>query len=208
MSRVVLIADSETGKLVDVAGNNREGGRYAKFAKRMLSSDTNPVLDYGLNGGDTLNVSRNGGRGEKIRLDARTVEITGDVTIGGKSIQEIAAGMDVDAVIGRIKGKAGEVLVTKTPDPEDSTKQIIVISLDSQIPGSIMSLSQQVGNLISANYVRKSEIASVVDGISFSGLEDLDEVKQMLRIFINRLATIAGVEPPDDGGEEDQGGEE
>ena len=33
MAKVISIVDSDTGALVDVAGNSREGGRYRKFVK-------------------------------------------------------------------------------------------------------------------------------------------------------------------------------
>ena len=86
MARCVLIVDSETGKLVDVAGNVREGGRYRKFIGRMLSSDRNPMLDYGANGGSKLEISDGGYAGDEIDLKARLVNISGDLRVGGVTL--------------------------------------------------------------------------------------------------------------------------
>ena len=104
MARCVLIVDSDTGKLVDVAGNVREGGRYKKLVARMLSADKNPVLDYGANGGDRLEISNGGYPGEEVNIKAKVLKING-VPIGGSedegdyvsvsALQEAIAGLSV-----------------------------------------------------------------------------------------------------------------
>lgn len=86
MARCVLIVDSETGKLIDAAGNVREGGRYRKFVSRMLSSDKNPVLDYGANGGDKLEISNGGYPGAEVNIKARVLTISGDLRVNGNTI--------------------------------------------------------------------------------------------------------------------------
>lgn len=102
MARVVVIVNSDTGALVDVAGNVREGGRYERFAKRMLSTDENPVLDYGGNGGDTLVISANGGNGKEIRLHADKVVVMGDLEVSGKTLDDFVAKSELHAAIASV----------------------------------------------------------------------------------------------------------
>lgn len=85
MARVVVIVNSDTGTLVDVAGNSREGGRYGKFSQRMLTPD-GKNLDYGADGNDTLVISRGGRQGKEIRLLADKVVIPKDLEVNGKSL--------------------------------------------------------------------------------------------------------------------------
>ena len=91
MAKVIAIVDSNTGALVDVAGNTREGARYRRFAKRMLSIGENPtVLDYGANGATKLEVSDGGYAGEEISLKADAVKVSGTTfTVGGKKLEDI-----------------------------------------------------------------------------------------------------------------------
>jgi len=106
MARCVLIVDSATGKVIDVAGNVREGGRYRKFVGRMMSADANPVLDYGVNGGNKLEISRGGYAGEEVKIKAATVkvsgdmEVAGDLKVAGVSISDIA-GCDLSALVSK-----------------------------------------------------------------------------------------------------------
>ena len=128
MARVALIIDSETGRLIDVAGNPRETGRYARFARRMLSSDTNPSLDYGVNGGKVLTVSRNGsgGAGTAINLVAETVRLSGTLRDrDGRTIEQIADSR-VSGVLNRILGKSGEVKVTHGTDQTTGSPTVTV----------------------------------------------------------------------------------
>ena len=116
MAKVLLILDSDTGELVDVAGNARESsGRYGKFARRMLSTSENPRLDYGANGGSSLEISNGGSAGEAITLLARTVNVSGELRIRGSTVEEIAA----------MAAGGGYRIVTA---PYDSAKQAYTIS--------------------------------------------------------------------------------
>lgn len=90
MARVVIIVDSITGALTDVAGHSREDSRYLKFVKRMLSLDRNPVLDYGGNGGDTLEISKGGAAGTAVNIKADTLNVSGEVKSGGQTISQIS----------------------------------------------------------------------------------------------------------------------
>lgn len=192
MAKVVLIVDSGTGRLIDMAGNGREGGRYAKFAKRMLSLDQNPVLDYGANGGDTLVVSRSGGRGAEIKLDASTVNVTGDLKVSGKTLAEIIDDRPAP-ISGRIFGTENQIGVSESmvTDPDTGARTPIVqISLDNSVIGQLAMISAALGRL--SGYVGKEDLAEVVDGLSVESDDTLDDVKATLGMLIERIAALAG----------------
>jgi len=102
MARVVVIVNSDTGALVDIAGNAREGGRYEKFAKRMLSTDKDPVLDYGGNGGDVLIISANGENGKEIRLLADKVVVSNVLEINGKTMDDFVSKAELSSAISSV----------------------------------------------------------------------------------------------------------
>jgi hypothetical protein len=185
MSRCILVIDSERGELVDVAGNVREGGRYLKFAKRLLSTAENPVLDYGANGGDTLTVSMDGGIGAAINLNARVVNVPGDIKLNGESISKIISSEVADA-IDNIRGSDGEIGVKK-----DSETGNIVISLSPAVTEKLDLIDVAVGNLASNQFVSRQEIANAIDGLSVEDEDDLDQVKGTLRVLLERLGEIA-----------------
>ena len=130
--RIVLIIDSATGAMVDVAGNSRETGRYSKFSRRMLSLHTNPQLDYGVNGGDTLIISKNGLPGKLINLIADKVNVSGELLVGGKTIEEIIAGGGTISILDSVVGTEEQIDVDTVVD-ETSGKQVRQISLDPVI---------------------------------------------------------------------------
>lgn len=139
MSRLVLIADSETGRLVDVFGAPRESGRYARFAKRMLSADLNPVLDYGANGGDKLEISAGGTNGAEVDILADVVNIPGELKVSGRTVEEMAS-EGVEYVLDRIVGTPGEVDVGLTTE-SSSGETLVQVSLDPAVK-SRLSLQQ------------------------------------------------------------------
>ena len=83
MAKVVLIFDDATGRLIDCKGADKESGRYAKMAARMLSVGDTPTLDFGKAGGDTLKVCANGRNGVAINLMANKVNVSGSLSVGG-----------------------------------------------------------------------------------------------------------------------------
>jgi hypothetical protein len=88
MAKVVLIFDDATGRMIDCKGADKESGRYAKMAARMLSVGNTPTLDFGKAGGDTLNVCANGRNGAEIKLMANKVSVTGRLAVGDKDIPD------------------------------------------------------------------------------------------------------------------------
>lgn len=130
--RIILIIDSATGAMVDVAGNSRETGRYSKFSRRMLSLHTNPHLDYGVNGGDTLIISKNGLPGKLINLIADKVNVSGELLVGGKTIEEIIAGGGTISILDSVVGTDKQIDVDTVVD-ETSGKLVRQISLDPVI---------------------------------------------------------------------------
>ena len=197
MARVVLIVDSSTGALIDVAGNVREGARYKKFVKRLLSLDPNPVLDYGANGGDSLSVSKGGYQGEKIRLDAKTVEVTGELTVGGNTVSNIAK-TQIGTALDRITGNPGEIDVRDSIDTGTGDR-LIKICLDGQITGSLATLESKIDAMDVSGYVSRSDLANVVSGIVLTEEDTLEDVKGKLNMLLERLSDLAGVSSP--GGE-------
>jgi LysM repeat protein len=192
MARVVLVVDSATGALVDVAGNVREGGRYKKFVKRILSTDKNPVLDYGGNGGDTLIISKGGGRGKAINLRADIVNVDGELKIGGKTIAEIATSGSAD-VLNLIAGtegevSVGEVYVTDSSSGEDH--RYIQISLDQKVIGKLEMIDAALGGITSL--VRKSDVAALAKDLSVQAGDTLEDVKGTLRVLLDRIGDLAG----------------
>jgi hypothetical protein len=82
MAKVVAIVDSGTGKLVDSKGADKEQGRYARFAGRMMSTGDHPALDFGKAGGADLTICCNGRNGSKVKVMAGTLEVTGKIVPG------------------------------------------------------------------------------------------------------------------------------
>lgn len=158
--RIVLIVDPATGAMVDVAGNSRESGRYSKFSRRMLSLHKNPQLDYGVNGGDTLTISKNGSSGKAINLIADLVNVSGGLTIGGRTIEEIVVGGGTQSILERIVGTDGEISVETSVDEETGTL-VRKISFDE----SITSKLEQVFSLVDRFEDKFSEIDSGIDGL-------------------------------------------
>lgn len=206
MARVVLIVDSSTGTMVDAAGRGREGARYKKLAKRMLSLGTpTTVLDYGGNGATKLEVSSGGGAGEEINLKAGTVNIsTTDpsspavLKINGKTLDSIIESkVSAGGALDKIRGADGEISVSFIQDPSspsDPSARLLQISLDRSIAGKIDTIDQAIEDLNPDEFIRKDDIARVIQDISFDEEYTLDEVKGMLRVLIERLAELAGVE--------------
>lgn len=185
MSRCILIIDSESGDLIDVAGNVRERARYLKFAKRILSNDENPVLDYGANGGDTLTVSMDGGIGSAINLNARVVNIPGDIKLNGSSVRDMISSEASDAME-NIIGADGEIRVEKDPETGKT-----VISLGHAVTEKLDMIDVAVGNLASNQFVSRQEIANAIYGLSIKDDDGLDQVKSTLRVLLERLGEIA-----------------
>lgn len=191
MARVVLIVDSATGALIDVAGNVREGGRYRKFVKRLLSTDKNPVLDYGGNGGDTLTISKGGGKGAAINLKANLVNVDGELKVGGKTIAEIASG--ASEVLNIIRGTKGEVDVAEVYVTESSSgeeKKYIQISLDQSVLGKLEMIDAALGGITSL--VKKSDVAALARDLTVQDSDTIEEVKGTLRVLLKRISALAG----------------
>lgn len=192
MARVVLIVDSATGALIDVAGNVREGGRYRKFVKRLLSTDKNPVLDYGGNGGDTLTISKGGGKGAAINLKANLVNVDGELKVGGKTIAEIAASGASD-VLNILRGTQGEVDVEEvyvTDSSSGEEKKYIQISLDQSVLGKLEMIDSALGGI--ASLVKKSDVAALARDLTVQDSDTIEEVKGTLRVLLERISALAG----------------
>lgn len=191
MARVVLIVDSETGRLIDVAGNAREGGRYKKLAKRMLSPDGSQ-LDYGAAGGDSLTISKGGGRGRAINLLADEVNVPGSLVVGGKTIAEIAAG-GATTVLDDITGTEGQVDVSTTYVTDQSTgetRKVVVISLDALILAKLQAVEDALEDL--SGFVSKSDMAAVVENLSVGDSDSPEVVRGTLQTLLERLHELAG----------------
>lgn len=179
MARCVLIVDSATGKLIDVAGNVREGGRFRKFVARMLSADVNPILDYGANGGDSLEISNGGYAGKEVNIKAETVKINGvPISTSGSSGSSA-----------NISGKPGEIDVKEVESPSDPTKTVLQISIDTAIVEKLQQIDTALSDL--SSYVKKSDIAAVVEDLSVEQSDTLEEVKGTLRVLVDRLRQIS-----------------
>lgn len=195
MSRVVAILDSDTGAFIDADGRVREGARYRKMAKRMLSLDKpTAVLDYGGNDADSLEISCKNADGEEIVLRARSVKISGEALVGGKTIGQMA----FSEIEKGISGTPGEIVVSKVKDPSEQGKYLMRISLDGGLKASIESL----GNL--DGMVRKDDIAMAMSGLSLETGSTLEEVISVLKTLIARLCRISGSLPEEESGDEEQ----
>lgn len=190
MARLVLMADSETGKMIDATGTVREGARYRKFAGRMLSPDTNPSLDYGYNGGDTLTVSKGGVRGKEIRLLAQTVSVSDSLKVNGRTVEEIAAGQS-EGVLALVKGRNGEISVTETAvtGTDGTSRKAILISLDQTVAGQLEMISDYLGTL--PKVVTKSDLASAIADLEVRDEDTLEDVKGTLKVLLERLGNLA-----------------
>ena len=192
MARVVLVVDSATGALIDVAGNVREGGRYKKFVKRLLSTDKNPVLDYGGNGGDTLTISKGGGKGAAINLKANLVNVDGELKVGGKTIAEIAASGSAD-LLNSLRGTKGEVAVDEvyvTDSSSGEERRYIQISLDQSVVGKLEMIDAALGGIMSL--VKKSDVAALAADLSVQDGDTLEDVKGTLRVLLDRIRKLSG----------------
>ena len=163
MSKVVVVIDSNTGAVIDVAGNKRETGRYAKFVKRMLSLDKDPTLNFGFNGGDTLTISKNGGNGKAVNIKADVLNVSGEIKSNGQTLDKIAAGQ-IQSVLGMIYGTDGEIDVTTLVDV-DTGNQYIQISLNPSVVNQLAALEKDMQEQAdgTSKFVTKEDLASVVD---------------------------------------------
>lgn len=195
MSKVIAIVDSETGALVDVAGNPREGARYRRFVKRMMSIGVNPVvLDYGANGGTKLEVSKGGNDGEEIVLKAKTVKITGkNLIVDGKTLDEIISAGGTGSIFDDIREGNG-ISVSQEPDPEDPEKTILVISLSEEVGTSLDRIGQALSEMDVDDFVKKEDLAEVIDGVSFDQDDTLDMVKSKLNFMVNKISEFIGTD--------------
>lgn len=177
MARIVLLVDPNTGALVDIAGRNREGGKFLKFVRRMLSLDKNPILDYGANGGDTLEISKNGAAGKTVNIKADTVNVSGDIKSKGQSMTDIAYGQ-IAVVLTMIRGKEGEISVSSETDAETG-KTYLEISLSAAL---------------SARYVSKQALAQALEDIEIHEDDTLEDVKTQFSALIGNLRDLAEAE--------------
>lgn len=187
MARVVLIVDSDTGALIDVAGNSREGGRYLKFVRRILSMDRNPILNYGCNGGDTLIVSKGAGKGAEIKLLANKVIVSDNLEINGKTVEEIAA-KQIDPALSRIGGTQGQISVTRTTGQDGKTR--VVISLPENVVGQLEMLAEIVEAVHSGGYVTKTDLAQVIEDVVVDETSSTDEVRGALMTIVDRIRRL------------------
>lgn len=204
MSRVVVVIDSNTGAVIDVAGNKRETGRYAKFVKRMLSLDKNPTLNFGGNGGDTLTISKNGNEGETVNILAKVLNVSGVVKAKGQTLEEIAAGQ-IRSVLDMVYGTDGEVDVTEQTDKDG--KPFLQISLNASVVNRLAALERdmEAQEASAANYatkvdlaaavesmVTKADLAAAVEGITIEEEDGIDEIKEKFATLLGNLAALAG----------------
>lgn len=187
MARCVLIIDSVTGELIDAAGNGREGGRYKKFVQRLLSRDTNPVLDYGGNGGDALTIAKNGGKGKAIHLKADTVYVSDDLKIGDRTVAEIAADQ-LRGALDDIRGTDGQITVKPIQLIDPITKQErtgIQILLADAVIGRLEMIDAALGKV--SKFVTKEDLARVIADLKVEDTDTIEEVKGTLRVLLQRL---------------------
>ena len=191
MARVVIIVDSSTGALTDVAGHRREDGRYAKFAGRMLSIDKNPILDYGNNGGDTLEISQNGSAGKAVIVKSDVFEVTGDIKSNGKTIAEMVADRISD-VTSVLRGRPGEIVISEEID-EETEQTYMEISLDEGVSSTIENLIEQLGAIeeMSKKYVSKQSLSEALEGIEIHDGDNLEDVKAQFSALLSRLRAIS-----------------
>lgn len=205
MSRVVVVIDSATGAVVDVAGNKRETGRYAKFIKRMLSLDKNPTLNYGYNGGDTLTISKNGNDGEAVNIKAKTLNVSGVIKSQGKTLDSIVADQ-IQSVLGMIYGTDGEVMVSTLIDPATS-KPYLQISLDSSVVNQLAAIEEDIKEQAdgSKQFVTKAALASAIDGIVIEEEDGIDELKTKFSTLLNNLSELVADSSSDSSSGSDNG---
>lgn len=191
MSKVVVVIDSNTGAVIDVAGNKRETGRYAKFVKRMLSLDKDPTLNFGFNGGDTLTISKNGGNGKAVNIKADELNVSGEIKSNGQTLDKIAAGQ-IQSVLGMIYGTDGEIDVATLVDA-DTGNQYIQISLNASIVNQLAALEKDMQEQAdgTGKFVTKEDLASVVDGITIEEEDGVDELKEKLSTLLSNIAALA-----------------
>jgi hypothetical protein len=191
MARVVIILDPNTGALIDVAGHSREDSRYLKFVKRMLSLDKNPILDYGNNGGDTLEISKGGSAGKAVNIKADVLEVTGDIKSNGKTIAEIIA-KRISDVTSILRGKEGEIDVSEAVD-EETGEAYVLISLDEAISSTIENLMEQLEAIreMPKKYVSKQSLSEALEGIEIHEEDTLEDVKAQFSALVRNLNAIA-----------------
>ena len=191
MSKVVVVIDSNTGAVIDVAGNKRETGRYAKFVKRMLSLDKDPTLNFGFNGGDTLTISKNGGNGKAVNIKADELNVSGEIKSNGQTLDKIAAGQ-IQSVLGMIYGTDGEIDVATLVDV-DTGNQYIQISLNASVVNQLAALEKDMQEQAdgTSKFVTKEDLASVVDGITIEEEDGVDELKEKLSTLLSNIAALA-----------------
>lgn len=203
MSRCILIIDSATGELIDVAGNGREGGRYKKFVSRLLSRDTNPVLDYGGNGGDVLTVAKNGGKGKAIYLKAETVYVSDALRISGKTVDEIASER-AKGVLDDLVGTENEITVKpdKIVDPlTGNSRDVVKIMLADAVIGRLEMIDSALGKV--SRFVTKDDLARVIADLKVEDTDTIDEVKGTLRVLLQRLNDLVAGSSSDSSDSED-----
>lgn len=195
MSRVVMIVDSATGSLVGADGRTREGARYKKLAKRMLSLGNPAVLDYGGNGASKMEISNGGYAGDEIVLKAKSVKIAAGggqdatLTVNGSTIEEmIAAGGSVSTLLGKIKGTEGQIDADIEDNSSNPGEDVLRIGLSQDVIDKL----DQIDPVDTGAFVSKAELAQAISGISFTDGMTLEDVKGMLQVLVGRLAEIAG----------------
>lgn len=191
MARVVIILDPNTGALIDVAGHSREDSRYLKFVKRMLSLDKNPILDYGNNGGDTLEISKGGSAGKAVNIKADVLNVSGEVKSGDKTIADIVKERISD-VASILRGKDGEIEITEKQD-EDSGQTYYEISLDSAVSTLIEQLDEELEAMqgIPKKYISKQSLSEALEGIEIHEEDTLEDVKAQFSALVRNLNAIA-----------------
>ena len=188
MARVVIIVDSNTGALIDVAGHRREDGRYMKFSGRMLSIDRNPILDYGNNGGDTLEISKKGSAGKAVIVKADVLDVTGDIKSKGKTVAEMVADRISD-VTSVLRGKPGEIVISEELD-EDTGQTYFEISLNDAVSSEIAALAEQL-DVIRDKCVSKRALSEALEDIEIHDEDTLEDVKTQFSALLSRLRAIS-----------------
>jgi hypothetical protein len=157
----------------------------------MLSTDKNPNLDFGGNGGDTLTISKGGGRGAAINLKANAVNVDGELYVGGKTIAEIAASGS-DGLLSVLRGTKGEVYVDEVYVSDSSSgeeRRYIQISLDPSVVGKLEMIDAALGGITSL--VKKSDVAALVEDLSVRDGDTLEDVKGTLRVLLDRIRNLS-----------------
>ena len=191
MSRVVVVIDSNTGAVIDVAGNKRETGRYAKFIKRMLSLDKNPTLNYGFNGGDTLTISKNGNEGAAVNIKAKVLNVSGQIKSNGQTLEQIASDQ-IQSVLDKVYGTDGEIDVTTLIDAE-SGEPYIQISLNASVVNQLAAFERDLDEQAAGagKFVTKEALAEAINGITIEEEDGIDELKEKFSTLLENLATLA-----------------